>query len=235
MIVARALTKIRDGKKALDGLELEVDGHVLVVVGPSGSGKSTLLRCLGGFERFDSGSLSVLGHDLARVDTTVLRRDVGFVFQGYHLFPHLTALQNMQLAPTVVSREPRAESEPRARALLAKLGLEAKADVRPAALSGGEQQRIAIARALMMRPKVLLFDEPTSALDPIRAAEMGETMRALASDDVRVVVVTHSMILARALGGTLAVLDAGRLVECGPSAALLEAPQHEISRRFFAR
>ncbi len=233
MIRATGVTKRLAGRAVLDELTLHASENVLVVVGPSGGGKSTLLRCLGGFERIDAGALSVGGHDLTSVEPAVLRRDVGCVFQGLHLFPHLSVLQNLQLAPTVVAREPKAESERRARMWLERFGVSAKHAERPTALSGGEQQRVAIARALMMRPKVLLFDEPTSALDPIRTAELASTMLELAAEGLGIVVVTHSMGLARRLGGTLAVLDAGRVVESGPSATLLADPQRAVSRQFF--
>ena len=219
----------------LDSLDLEIgDEHrIVVLVGPSGSGKTTFLRCLAGFDDFDGGTLQVGEHRLGEVALSRLRRDVGFVFQGLHLFPHLTVLENLRLAPRLVLQESETRSETRALSLLVQLGLEEKAQARPAALSGGERQRVAIARALMMRPSVLLFDEPTSALDPIRVHEMATLMKDLAERGVRIVVVTHSMGLARALGGQLVVLDAGRVVESGPSATVLADPQHPISRMFF--
>jgi len=235
MILARGLTKRRGDRIVLDSLDLEIgDEHrIVVLVGPSGSGKTTFLRCLAGFDDFDGGTLQVGEHRLGEVALSRLRRDVGFVFQGLHLFPHLTVLENLRLAPRLVLQESASSSETRALSLLAQLGLQGKAFERPAALSGGERQRAAIARALMMRPSVLLFDEPTSALDPIRVHEMGTLMKDLAARGVRIVVVTHSMGLARALGGQLVVLDAGRVVESGPSATVLADPQHPISRTFF--
>ena len=235
MIRARGLTKRRGDRIVLDSLDLEIgDEHrIVVLVGPSGSGKTTFLRCLAGFDDFDGGTLQVGKHRLGEVALSRLRRDVGFVFQGLHLFPQLTVLENLRLAPRLVLQESESSSETRARSLLAQLGLEGRASERPAALSGGERQRAAIARALMMRPSVLLFDEPTSALDPIRVHEMGTLMKDLAARGVRIVVVTHSMGLARALGGQLVVLDAGRVVESGPSATVLADPQHPISRTFF--
>ncbi|WP_282945895.1 amino acid ABC transporter ATP-binding protein [Cellulomonas endometrii] len=245
--------------EVLRDVDLEVrPGEVAVVLGPSGSGKSTLLRLINHLERPDRGFVAldgeVIGYARRRTGrirpsrrrtggTEVLRelteRDVlrqrtriGFVFQNFHLFPHLTALQNVVEAPVSAQGRPRSEVEPEARALLARVGLADKADARPRQLSGGQQQRVAIARALAMRPALLLFDEPTSALDPELVGEVLEVIRGLAHGGTTLVVVTHEVGFARDVADTVVFMDGGVVVEHGPAAQVLGAPAHPRTRAF---
>lgn len=217
MITVTGLKKIRGGHLALDGISLTVTkGEVAAVVGPSGGGKSTLIRCLNGLETFDAGTIDVDGLRLsaARPPTATLlalRRKVGMVFQQFHLFPHMTALENVMAGPRYALGKDRAASEAAARPLLDRVGLAAKADARPDQLSGGQQQRVAIARALAVKPAVMLFDEPTSALDPQMAADVMAVIADLARDGQTMVVVTHSPEFARQ-AHTVHTLDRGRLV-----------------------
>lgn len=230
MIRCRAVHKRFGARRALDGVDLDARPGTVVVVGRSGSGKSTWLRCLAGFERIDEGELWVAGHDLSQGAPRALRRDVGMVFQDHQLFGHLSVRENLLLAPRVVLGETRESSEARAAELLERLGVLEQRDSRPGQLSGGEKQRVAIARALMLSPKVLLFDEPTSALDPVRTADVALLLRELAADGTLLVVVTHSMHLARMLGGELVVMDHGRVVESGSSSQVLGAPRHPATQ-----
>ena len=232
-----------DGKALLDDVNLAVaKGEVLALIGPSGAGKSSLLRCLNYLTPFTSGRIDVgdVTIDAANFsgDPALLRRlrqKAGFVFQGYHLFPHLTAIENVALAPRHVFGLTRAEAESRAAQLLARVGLAARSHARPARLSGGEQQRVAIARALAMEPEVLLLDEPTAALDPELTQEVLATLRELAAAGQTMLVVTHEMTFAREVATYVAVLDAGRVVESAPPAELFTAPREERTRRFLAK
>lgn len=213
------------------------DGEVVAVIGPSGSGKSTLLRCINRLETIDQGSIVVDGVRVEDpyADIARLRREVGMVFQGFHLYPHLSVLDNITLAPITVRGQRRAEAEKTAHALLARVGIPEKAAAVPAQLSGGQQQRVAIARALAMEPKILLFDEPTSALDPRMAAEVEAVIADLAASGQKtMLLVTHSLPLARRSAHTVHVADGGQIVESGPPAAVFEAPREPTTRRFLA-
>jgi len=212
-------------------------GEVVVIVGPSGSGKSTLLRTFNGLEAITGGEIVVDGHVLHQrsADLRSLRQRVGMVFQQFNLFPHLTALQNLSLAPMKVLGLNAAEAAERARALLAKVGLADKADVYPAQLSGGQMQRVAIARALAMQPAVMLFDEPTSALDPEMVGEVLEVMKQLASEGMTMCVVTHEMGFARAVADRVIFMDRGEsLCEDEPE-AFFSAPKTERLRLFLGQ
>ena len=222
----------------LNGIDLKVDEReVVVIIGPSGSGKSTLIRTINRLEPIESGRLVVDGmavHDRA-LDVNKLRRNVGMVFQSFNLFPHLTALENVMLAPTKVKRVAKAKAREKGIALLTKVGIPEKADVHPVRLSGGQQQRVAIARALAMDPKVMLFDEPTSALDAEMIREVLDVMRNLAKEGMTMVVVTHEMGFARAAADTLVVMDQGRIVEQGIPATIFDSPREERTRRFLEK
>jgi polar amino acid transport system ATP-binding protein len=222
----------------LKGVDLTVDPRqVLVVIGPSGSGKSTLLRCINLLEPIQSGRIFFEGEEITRkgVDARSIRQQIGIVFQQFNLFPHLKALDNVTLAARRVKRESRHTAEERGRELLAKVGLEEKADSYPHQLSGGQQQRVAIARALMMKPHVMLFDEVTSALDPELVGEVLVVMRDLAQSGMTMVVVTHEMQFARDVGDNLVFMDEGRIVEQGRPADVLSNPREERTRRFLRR
>ena len=242
MIRTIGLGLLGETRPRLDDVNLTVArGDVLALIGPSGSGKTTLLRCLNCLTPFTSGRVEIgdVAIDaMARLDAVLLRRlrqKVGFIFQGYNLFPHLTAAQNVALAPHHVLGLARADAEARAQSLLERVGLAARAGARPAQLSGGEQQRVAIARALAMEPEVLLLDEPTAALDPELTQEVLETLRALAAGGQTMVVVTHEMGFARHVATQVAVFDAGRVVECGRPDDVFTRPREERTRRFLAR
>lgn len=227
MITVSSLTKSRADVCVLEEVSLAVpEGTVLAVVGPSGSGKSTLLRCLNGLERFDSGGISIAGHALAAgphppTQLERLRRDVGMVFQQFNLFAHLSAIDNIALAPRVVLGLSAAKARDRGLDLLDRVGLRSFAAARPATLSGGQQQRVAIARALAMRPRVMLFDEPTSSLDPAMAAEVMDVIVELAGAGQTMVVVTHDHAFARRAASCVVELAAGRIARQGPAADIL--------------
>ena len=219
---------------ALDGVTLDVaQGETLVVIGPSGSGKSTLIRCINRLESHDAGTIAVDGMSVGDTrDLTRIRAETGMVFQSFNLFPHLSVLRNVALAPVRVRGLRWTEAEARARKLLERVGLAAHIDKYPTQLSGGQQQRVGIARALAMEPKVLLFDEPTSALDPEMVGEVLDVMRSLARTGVTMVVVTHEMGFARQVADRVVFMDHGRLVEEGPPAALFDAPRDPRLRSF---
>ena len=222
-------------------------GQVTCVIGPSGSGKSTLLRCLNRLETPDGGAVYLDGelvgitekngrlYEMSPKALTVQRQAMGMVFQGFHLFPHMTALENIIEAPITVKKQPRKVAIREARDLLRKVGLPDKADAYPQQLSGGQQQRIAIARSLAMRPKLMLFDEPTSALDPELVGEVLSVMKQLAQEGTTMVVVTHEMSFARDVADQVVFMDGGVIVEAGPPAEVLSNPQHARTRTFLAR
>ncbi len=222
---------------ALDGVSLTVPkGQVTVIIGPSGSGKSTLLRCINYLEVPDSGTVTVDGVRLASAeDINRVRAEVGMVFQQFNLFPHLTALENITLAPRVIRKRTRHEAEEIARDLLKKVGIPEKADAYPAQLSGGQQQRIAIARALAMQPKIMLFDEPTSALDPEMIKEVLDVMKELAQSGMTMLVVTHEMGFAREVADRIVLFDEGRIVEMGTPEHFFTNPQHERTKLFLSQ
>ena len=213
------------------------DGEVVCIIGPSGSGKSTLLRCMNGLEEATSGRVLVHGvpvHDHG-TDLDIVRRDVGMVFQRFHLFPHKTVLENLMLAPRLLRGLSPADARARAEALLDKVGVLDKRDAWPNQLSGGQQQRVAIARALAMQPRIMLFDEPTSSLDPEMVTEVLAVMQQLAEDGMTMVVVTHEMGFARRVAHRVLFLDRGQLVEEGSPDQLFGDPREERTRQFLAR
>jgi polar amino acid transport system ATP-binding protein len=222
----------------LKDIDLDVSrGEVLVVCGPSGSGKSTLIRCVNRLEPIQGGRLTVDGRDVqgAGVDLPRLRADVGMVFQQFNLYPHMTVLQNVMLAPIKVRGRARADAERIAMDLLAKVDIPDKAGAYPAQLSGGQQQRVAIARALAMQPKIMLFDEPTSALDPEMINEVLDVMVTLAGEGMTMLVVTHEMGFARKVAHRVIFMDAGQIVEQGPPDVFFERPAHERTRHFLSK
>ena len=240
------LIQVRDLQKhfgsgsihALDGVSADIRrGEVVVVIGPSGSGKSTFLRCLNLLERPSSGSITFGGVDITdpRVNIDVHRQKMGMVFQHFNLFPHMTILENMTLAPVKLLKKSREEAEAKARALLERVGLGDRADAYPSQLSGGQKQRIAIVRALCMEPEVMLFDEPTSALDPEMVGEVLEVMKSLAREGMTMVVVTHEMGFAREVAGRVLFLDGGLIVEEDVPERIFTAPRSERLRSFLAK
>ena len=212
-------------------------GEVVVVCGPSGSGKSTLIKCVNGLEPFQGDTITVDGVDVGgrRTDLTSLRARVGMVFQHFELYPHLSVLENITLAPLKVLKRTKAEAEAKAEALLARVGLADKAQRYPAQLSGGQQQRVAIARSLAMNPVAMLFDEPTSALDPEMISEVLDVMVELAQEGMTMVVVTHEMGFARKVAGRVVFMDAGAILEDAPTAAFFDAPQTDRARLFLSK
>jgi glutamate transport system ATP-binding protein len=212
-------------------------GEVVVVCGPSGSGKSTLIRTVNGLEAVQRGDIVVLGSTITRrgVKLPALRSRVGMVFQSFNLFPHMTALANIMLAPMKVRGLPRAEAESTARVLLERVGLREKGDHYPANLSGGQQQRVAIARALAMQPKIMLFDEPTSALDPEMINEVLDVMTALAREGMTMMCVTHEMGFARRVAHRVVFMDEGQVVEEAEPEAFFTAPKSDRGRQFLSK
>jgi polar amino acid transport system ATP-binding protein len=240
MIKARGLQKRLDRTQVLDGLDFDAEaGAITAIVGPSGSGKSTLLRCLTGLERLDGGTLEIAGEDLAAgrgatsADLMRLRRKVGLVFQGYQLFPHMSVLENLTLAPRKVLGESVSDAANRAGDLLEHVGVAEKRDAMPHALSGGQAQRVAIARALMMKPEILLLDEPTSALDRRSALGVLGLLATLAEEGQTMVMVTHTIDFARK-ARHIHVIATGRRVEHGEASRVLGAPQHAATKEMLA-
>ena len=223
--------------EVLKGINLTIkEKEVVVIIGPSGSGKSTLLRCMNYLEEPTSGEVSVDGIVLdGEANINKVREEVGMVFQRFNLFPHMTVLQNIMLAPIKVRHVAKQEAEETARKLLARVGLADKADAYPSQLSGGQQQRGAIARALAMKPKVMLFDEPTSALDPEMVGEVLDVMRKLAEEGMTMVIVTHEMGFAREVGDRLLFVDDGRIIEQGDPKEVFEHPKEERTRLFLSK
>ena len=236
IIIARNLCKTFPGPVVgLDDFSTTVDkGEVLVVVGPSGSGKSTFLRCLNGLETLDSGTIIIdsIPLDQRESNRLAIRREVGMVFQSFNLFPHLSVLENINLAQSLVRKKNIREATAITRELLVKVGLEDKIDSYPEQLSGGQQQRVAIARALALHPKIMLFDEATSALDPEMIGEVLDVMRALAREGMTMVVVTHEMGFAREVSDRVLFMDAGRVVEEGATEDFFLRAVHQRSRDF---
>jgi general L-amino acid transport system ATP-binding protein len=224
-----------NGFHALRGASLTVNrGEVVVIMGPSGSGKSTFIRTFNALEDFQNGSITVdgiaLSNDVRQIDA--IRREVGMVFQQFNLFPHLSVLENLTLAPVLVRKRPRAEVELQARALLERVGIAEQAEKFPGQLSGGQQQRVAIARALCMEPRILLFDEPTSSLDPEMVREVLDVIQALAAEAITMVVVTHEVRFARQVAHRVVLMDEGEVVEQADPETFFTAPRHERSQRF---
>ncbi len=246
MIIVEKLVKSYDSKRVLHGIDHhQQPSETVVLIGPSGCGKTTFLRCLNQLEVPDSGRITINGltveggqhpnsgeqHEQQRQ----LRLRAGMVFQSFNLFPHLTAMQNITRAPMVVRGMELEAAEGLARKLLARVGLESKAESYPNQLSGGQQQRVAIARALAMEPQVMLFDEPTSALDPELRGEVLEVMRQLADDGMTMIVVTHEMQFARDMADRVLFFEEGRITESGPPEQVFLSPQHERTREFLRR
>jgi ABC-type polar amino acid transport system ATPase subunit len=244
MIDVHNLVKNHGTLRVLDGVSMSVRrGEVAAVIGPSGGGKSTLLRCINGLETFQEGEVQVDGVRLspgaARRELgdslRALRRRVGMVFQQFHLFPHMSVLENVIAGPLYVLRRSRDELEAEARQLLERVGLAEKLAARPDQLSGGQQQRVAIARALAMKPEAILFDEPTSALDPRMAAEVISVIADLAKSGQTMIVVTHAMGFARNVSHTIHVMHGGRVAESGTAQQIFEDPREEVTRLFLAQ
>jgi len=234
LISLRRVTRRFGTVTALEEVDLDVArGEVVVCIGPSGSGKSTLLRCVNALERPDAGEVLLDGErvDPARKDIDALRAEVGMVFQHFNLFPHLTALGNVALAPRLM----RGEGDAKARALLGRVGLLDKADVYPDMLSGGQKQRVAIARALAMEPIAMLFDEPTSALDPEMVGEVLAVMRDLARDGMTMLVASHEMGFAREVAHRVVFMDGGRIVEVGKPLDIFDRPQRDRTKAFLSK
>jgi ABC-type polar amino acid transport system ATPase subunit len=244
MIEVRGLVKSHGPLRVLDGVSLTVRrSEVAAIIGPSGGGKSTLLRCINGLEAFEQGEVQVdqirLGAGTARGENgnslLELRRRVGMVFQQFHLFPHMSVLENVLAGPLYVLHESRDQCELEARNLLERVGLADKLAARPDQLSGGQQQRVAIARALAMKPEAILFDEPTSALYPRMAAEVISVISDLAQSGQTMIVVTHAMGFARTVAHTVHVMHGGRVAESGTPERIFEDPHEEVTRSFLAQ
>ncbi len=238
IIAFEHVNKFFGSHQVLNDISLQVEeGEVVVVFGPSGGGKSTMIRCINRLEPINSGHIVVDGipvHD-PKTDINRLRAEVGMVFQLFNLFPHLTALDNITLAPINVRKVPRVEAEQQAIKLLERVGIPEKAQAYPGELSGGQQQRVAIARGLAMKPRIMLFDEPTSALDPEMIKEVLDVMVGLAHDGMTMVVVTHEMGFARQVAHRMIFLDDGRIVESGPPQQIFTDPQHDRTKLFLSQ
>jgi len=235
MITFKGVHKWFKSLHVLNDINLHVTpGEVLVVCGPSGSGKSTLIRTINQLEPIDKGALMVDGMDLLdkKTDINKLRAEVGFVFQQFNLYPHLSVLNNITLAPVKIRKTSRKDAEEQAMALLERVGLVEKRNAYPAQLSGGQQQRVAIARALAMKPRIMLFDEPTSALDPEMIGEVLAVMKDLAVSGMTMVVVTHEMGFAREVAHRVAFMDAGTVLEEAPPLEFFSKPKHERAQQF---
>lgn len=235
MIEVTELHKYFDKLEVLKGINCSIaESEVVCVIGPSGSGKSTLLRCLNSLEEKTSGEIIIDGDRIGdpNVNINEIRAEVGMVFQQFNLFPHKSVIDNIMLAPTKVRRTSKADARKHALELLAKVGLQDKADNYPRQLSGGQQQRVAIARALAMKPKVMLFDEPTSALDPELVGEVLEVMRQLAIEGMTMVVVTHEMTFAREVADRVIFMDEGIVMEEGPPEEIFVSAKNERTKNF---
>jgi polar amino acid transport system ATP-binding protein len=248
MVKAEAVHKSFGRLEVLKGIDLQVGrGEVMCMLGPSGSGKSTFLRCINHLEKINAGRLYVDGglvgyrekngklYELNDREVAQERAQIGMVFQHFNLFSHMTALDNVTLAPVRVLGVSRDEARERGRQLLERVGLADKLNIYPVALSGGQQQRVAIARALAMQPKLMLFDEPTSALDPELVGEVLDVMRGLARDGMTMIVVTHEMGFAREVADTAVFMDGGVVVESGPPGEVLANPREERTRAFLSK
>ena len=243
MVGMRPIVQIKGLEKwfgalhVLKGIDLEVaPGEKLVVIGPSGSGKSTLIRCINRLEDFQKGEVVVDGMNVKEdKNLPKVRREVGMVFQQFNLFPHMTVLENVTLAPIQVRGLKKEEAERRALELLERVGILDQARKYPAQLSGGQQQRVAIARALAMEPKLMLFDEPTSALDPEMVGEVLDVMRDLARGGMTMIVVTHEMGFAREVADRVIFMDQGQIVEEAPPEVIFKSPREERTRAFLQR
>ena len=241
LIKVEGLEKVFTGKttvRALDGVSAEIHrGEVVVVIGPSGSGKSTFLRCLNLLEMPTAGSVVFEGTDITdpAVDINLHRQKMGMVFQHFNLFPHMTIIDNMTLAPMKLLHKSKQEAEEQARSLLERVGLGDRANAYPSQLSGGQKQRVAIVRSLCMEPEVMLFDEPTSALDPEMVGEVLDVMKELAREGMTMVVVTHEMGFAREVASRVIFMDEGRIIEEGTPEEIFNAPKSERLQSFLSK
>jgi glutamine transport system ATP-binding protein len=238
MIKVERLKKSFGKNEVLKDINISIQPQeVVVVIGPSGSGKSTFLRCINQLETITDGHVYIEGLDISDKNTDInkVRTEVGMVFQHFHLFPHMTVLENIMLAPKKVRKSSQESAKEKGLKLLKKVGLEDKANAYPNSLSGGQKQRVAIARALAMEPKIMLFDEPTSALDPEMVGEVLEVMKQLAKEGMTMVVVTHEMGFAREVGDRVIFMDGGLIVEENEPKSLFENPQHERTKSFLSK
>lgn len=238
LIEFQGFNKFFGEQQVLKGIDLQVkSGEVIVILGPSGCGKSTLLRCLNGLETAHSGHLKFTGRELLdkATDWREIRQQIGMVFQSYHLFPHMSVLDNLLLGPLKVQKRERREARQQAEALLERVGLADKRDAFPRQLSGGQQQRIAIVRSLCMNPRVMLFDEVTAALDPEMVKEVLDTMISLADDGMTMICVTHEMGFARQVGDRVIFMDKGRVVESAAPEDFFRAPATARAREFLGQ
>jgi polar amino acid transport system ATP-binding protein len=237
MISFKNVNKWYGDLHVLNNINLEIDrGEVVVVCGPSGSGKSTLIRCINRLEPIQEGELIVdemAVHD-KKVNMTKIRAEIGFVFQSFNLYPHMTALQNTTIAPIKVRKMNKQKAQELGREMLTRVGLKDRINNYPAQLSGGQQQRVAIARGLCMRPKIMLFDEPTSALDPEMIGEVLDVMRSLAKEGMTMMVVTHEMGFAREVANRVVFMDDGQIVEVAPPLEFFKNPQTERGKNFLS-
>ncbi|MBE7040152.1 MAG: amino acid ABC transporter ATP-binding protein [Ruminococcaceae bacterium] len=239
IIKTEKLSKCFKGKiHALDNVDVEIEkGEVVVIIGPSGSGKSTLLRSLNRLEEPTGGHIYFEGTDICdpKTDINVMRQKMGMVFQQFNLFPHMTVLKNMILAPVKLLKMPKEDAEKKARELLERVGLSDRAESFPSQLSGGQKQRVAIVRALAMSPDVMLFDEPTSALDPEMVGEVLDVMKSLAEEGMTMVVVTHEMGFAREVASRVIFMDEGKIMETGTPEEIFTNPQNERTKAFLSK
>ncbi|HIF9260851.1 TPA: amino acid ABC transporter ATP-binding protein [Photobacterium damselae] len=236
VIAFKSIDKWYGDFHALKNINLSIQkGEKLVVCGPSGSGKSTLIRCINGLEQFDSGTLTVVGEPLTPQHLHSIRGQVGMVFQHFNLFPHMTVLENLTLAPIKVLKLTKKEAEQRALHFLDRVQIAHQADKYPSQLSGGQQQRVAIARSLCMKPDILLFDEPTSALDPEMISEVLDVMKSLADDGITMVCVTHEMGFARQVADRVVFMDEGEILEIAAPDDLFDRPQHLRTQQFLRK
>lgn len=234
-VVVKDLKKSFGKNEVLKGIDLTVNsGEVVCIIGPSGSGKSTLLRCLNRLEEINGGNIIINDHDITspEIDINKVRENIGMVFQHFNLFPHLSVLENITLAPTQLNKYGQEEAKTKALELLSQVGLSDKADAYPNSLSGGQKQRVAIARALAMNPNIMLFDEPTSALDPEMVGDVLNVMKELASLGMTMIVVTHEMGFARGMGDRVIFMDGGYIVEEGDPKQIFTAPQNARTKDF---
>ena len=238
MIRVNNLTKNFGNLQVLRGISCHIaPKEVVVIIGPSGSGKSTFLRCLNQLEKATSGEIIINGVNITdpKININLIRQEVGMVFQRFNLFPHMTALENVALAPMKVRKQPRDEAEELAMSLLQRVGLADKAHQYPEKLSGGQQQRVAIARALAMRPKIMLFDEPTSALDPEMVGEVLEVIKSLAYEGMTMVVVSHEMGFAREVSDRIFFMDEGLILEEGTPNEIFSNPKNPRTKSFLSK
>ncbi|KRM58679.1 amino acid ABC transporter ATP-binding protein [Secundilactobacillus malefermentans] len=237
-VSVKELHKSYGNNEVLSGINLEVaPKEVVCVIGPSGSGKSTLLRCLNGLEQINSGIIEINGYNLVdkKTDINKVRQNIGMVFQHFNLFPHLSVIENIMLAPVQLKKLTKVDAKKRAVRLLDQVGLSDKADVKPASLSGGQEQRVAIARALAMEPEIMLFDEPTSALDPEMVGDVLAVMKDLATNGMTMVVVTHEMGFAKEVADRVAFMDGGKIQEIGTPDEVFNHPQNTRTQDFLSK